>query len=138
MPISLSKNSSKDGDFVDKRNSAAPQEVQYIKRDGVVMAVPINGILRTYDQEVAGVESDLGNFLDRCGSGDLINDENERPEVDVFEIINQAIDKIVDDDADCFNQGWEDDPDFVEVVINLVLGEYSFELADIKRAIKNR
>ena len=138
MPISLSKSSNKDGEFVDKRNAAAPQEVQYIRQNGVVKAVPIDGILRTYDQEVAGVENDLDDFLDQCGDGTLTDEEIARPEVDILEIINQAVDKIVDDDADCFDPDWEDDPDFVEVVTNLVLGEYEFERADIIRAIKIR
>ena len=138
MAYSLTKNSSKDGEFVDKRNAAAPQEVQYIRQDGVVRAVPINGILRTYEQEVAGVEDDLDNFLDQCGEGTLTDEEIARPEVDILEVINQAVDTIVDDDADLFDQGWEDDPEFVEVVANLVLGEYEFERADIIRAIKIR
>ena len=155
MPISLSKNAQKDGDFVPKKSGMASPEVQMVRENGVVKAVPVDSIYRIYEQE-ANIEQGLADYdvvndPVKTGVGQHL-DQINRPSVgvmpqrraniqvsqDIYAVINQAIDKIVDDNQDCYAPGWEHDAEFISATVELVLAEYNFDRNDVYRVIIGR
>ncbi len=155
-PMSLSKNAQKEGDFVAKKSGAASPEVQMVRENGVVKAVPVDNMYRVYEQEAdlerGLTDYDVVNDPVRTGVGQHLDQQVDRPSVgsmyqkqddvrvsnDVYAIINQAIDKIVDDNQDCYGQGWEHDAEFISATVELVLAECDFDRNDVYKAIKRR
>ncbi len=159
MPVSLSKSSQKDGDYVTKK-SDAPPEVQMVREDGVVKAVPVDGIHRLGGREsnfeedlLEGLtDSDVVNNSEKTGFGEQLAregqinlgglDQHKRSDVqatqNVYAVINQAVDAIVDEHPECYEPGWERDTEFVEATVELIISEYDFERSDVIKAIKTR
>lgn len=155
MTISLSKNSQKDGDFVPKKSGMASPEVQMVRENGVVKAVPVDGIHRIYEEESdidqGLTDYDVVNDPVKTGIGQHLDQQMGRPSLgvpqghsdvqashDVYAVINQAIDKIVGDNPDCYEVGWEHDAEFISATVELVLAEYDFDRNDIYKAIIGR
>lgn len=152
VAISLGKNAQKEGDFVDKKSGVAAPEVQMVREDGVVKAIPVAGIHRLYEREADVtqdlLDDDVVNDPVKTGVGQhLAQQDGMRPQRleshqvtsrSIYAVINQAIDKIVAENQDCYGQGWEQDTEFVEATVELVLSEYDFEQNDVIKVIGMR
>lgn len=156
MPLSLSKNSSKDGDFVDKKVAGAIQETQTVRENGILKKIPVDGIHRVYsqesdfedlvDQSVLNSEpSGVGMHLDQQSNRSTPRSYNTDLEshrradtINIYAVINQAIDKVIVENRDCYDKGWERDPDFVKATVDLVFKEFDFDKSEIEEAIRQR
>lgn len=53
----------------------------------------------------------------------------------LYDVINQAVDKLVNANPSAYVVGWERDPEFVTATVNIILEDFEFEAADIRKAI---
>lgn len=53
-------------------------------------------------------------------------------------LINQAIDEVIAEHPDCYADGWEADPEFVRITVDLVLSAFDFDESIVENVIMQR